>query len=155
VAIIHAERDMTSPGWMSVLEKVVGRRPPSSLRPLALSAVVQLADRGTVRAGRVDLTGFEAAFAGLAAPSLSAKAEQGRHTVYHLSGPTPLWGPRRGSSPATFSDLPQSRAGSRAAFPPHVDYTSLRDDLARKLELAEARTDFTRQLAATRVPTLG
>lgn len=109
MVIIHAKRSMIPPGWMSVLKKVVGRHLYSSLMPLALSAMVHLADRGTVRACRVDLTDFEAAFAGLAAPSLAAKVRQGWHHSYHLRGPTPLWGLWRVSSPAMFADLPQSR----------------------------------------------
>jgi len=140
---------MLPPAWKLVLEKLAGRRSPASLMPLALLSVVKLADVGRVKAGRVDLSEFEKAYAEFAASS-ATKPGQGWQPFYHLSGRTGLWSLWKGNTAADFSDMPKKRPSSGAALRSRVDHARLRNDLARELERPETRVALQRELAGMR-----
>jgi hypothetical protein len=146
---------MIPPAWKSVLERVASRRSSPTLMPLALSATVQLANRGRVTAGRVDLAEFERTFAELAAVHAPDKAKQGWQPFYHLSGKTGLWTLWKGNTAASFSDMNKKRPSSAAALRTRVDYARLREDLARELDRAETRAFLTQQLDLMLAPIPG
>lgn len=134
--------------WNSILERIEARRSSPILMPVALLAVVHLAERRRIESGHVVWKDFESEFSQVIARYDVAKRRDAWRPFFHLSRGVGLWTLWKGDAPARFDGLPRERPTSAATLIRCVDHARLDSTMALALELPTVRSILIRRLGS-------
>ena len=127
------------PAWTELLERVRNRQSSPILMPAALHALVDLAEAGRVKEGRVSWAEFKPAFEKVMTPINPKKCKQAWRPFYHMSGKIGLWSLALRGAPADFTQLRKGKPSSAASLESCADEAIVAELLRATLESESGR----------------